>query len=239
MRQSPLILVIAAVLGCGPAQPVVLSAPPPMEPAAPSVAKPEPVGVAAIADEAGTVFQISQGIPGDPSVVGCADGQREAFVDAAAFPGVAGCIGEWTGPANLRAPKTNSSCGDDLDVPCASPADACAPGWNICGHDGRIAPISAIGSAACESAGGGRFVAALSHCETQEGCVYDNPSSGDYPCFAKGWCSEPVCCGGDCRSTGVCPDGVWKGKTHIAIGQDQGCGAIASSRARGILCCRP
>lgn len=233
MPKSKLLFLV--LLSCGPTQPVVVSAPQ-VGPA--GIPQPEPPGIASITDEQGAMFEISQGAPGDPTVVGCADGQREAFVDAAAFPNVAGCIGEWSGAANLRAAKTNRPCGDDLDSACPSPADACAPGWNICGHDGRIAPVHAIGADACAQAGGGRFVAAISHCETQEGCVYDNPARGDYACFERGWCSEPVCCGANCRQTGVCPDGVWPGKTSIAIGPDQGCGAIASSRARGILCCR-
>ena len=37
---------------------------------------------------------------------------------------------------------------------------------------------------------------------------------------------------------GVCVDGVWPGKTHIAIGQDQGCGATTSRRAGGVMGCR-
>lgn len=234
MSKSKLLLL--ALLSCGPTQPMLVSSSPPV--GSGGVPQPEPTGVASITDEQGVVFEISQGVPGDPATVGCADGQREAFVDGAAFPNVAGCIGEWSGAANLRSAKTNRACGDDLDTACQAPADACAPGWNICGHDGRIAPVHAIGAEACARAGGGRFVAALSHCETQEGCVYDNPARGDYACFERGWCSEPVCCGANCRELGVCPDGVWPGKTSIAIGTDQGCGAIASSRARGVLCCR-
>lgn len=236
MRTS--ILFFLAVGACGPAQPATSTITSPPSVGAVAVPKHEAVGIAEITDEQGNMVPISQGAPGDPAAVGCADGQREAFVDATASPNVAGCIGEWAATANLRAPKSGSACGDDLDAPCAAPADACAQGWNICGHDGRIAPISAIGATACAAAGGGRFVAAISHCETQDGCVYDNPSTGDYACYERGWCSEPVCCGENCRSTGACPDGVWPGATTIAVGTDQGCGAIASSRARGILCCR-
>jgi hypothetical protein len=201
-------------------------------------AAPDPVGVAAITDEAGRVFQISQGTPGDPGAVGCADGQREAFVDASASPRVAGCLAEWSGALSLRAPASSAPCGDDLDSGCAAPADACGPGWHICGHDGKIAPVAAIGADACEQAGGGRFVAALSHCESQDGCAVDDPTTGDYACFERGWCSEPVCCGADCQEFGACRDGVWAGRTHIPVGVDQGCGAIGSSRARGVLCCR-
>lgn len=198
----------------------------------------QPAGVTPIEDESGAVFQIAQGVPGDPAVVGCADGQREAFVDGAAFPTLAGCIGEWEGDANLRAPATGAACGDDAGR-CAVPADVCATGWHVCGETGAIADLFDRTSAAqCETAGGGRFVAALSHCSTQEGCEYADPKSGSYQCFAQGWCSEPVCCGSDCGQLGACPSGIWEGRTHIPVGTDQGCGSIGSSRARGVLCCK-
>jgi hypothetical protein len=192
-----------------------------------------PVGTAEIVDEGGRAFQIDQGEPGDPSAIGCADGQREAFASAGGR--VAGCIAEWSGTMSMRAPGTGQACGDDLGL-CAAPADACAPGWHLCGVDGSVDEVAAIGASACESAGGGRFVAAISHCKTQSGCEYDQ--AGAYECFESGWCSEPVCCGSDCEN-GVCTGGVWADpQTHIAIGTDQGCGAIGSSRARGVLCCQ-
>src|ERR1041385_6359860 len=70
--------------------------------------------IAPIDDEGGRTFQITQSTPGDPSVVGCADGQREAFGDVAAFPTIAGCIAEWNGKISLRAGGVGSACGDDL-----------------------------------------------------------------------------------------------------------------------------
>jgi hypothetical protein len=216
--------------GIGPAP-----APAPVVGEAP-IPHPAPAGVAAVEDEMGQVFQISQGEPGVPAELGCADGQREGFVDAAASPNIAGCIAEWSGVASLRAAATGAACGDDLAA-CAVPADACAPGWHMCGGAGAIADVSQLSAAQCQGAGGGRFVAAMSHCETQSGCEYDNAQTGTYECFESGWCSEPVCCGADCLS-GSCTGGIWEGETRIALGTDQGCGAMASSRARGVLCCR-
>lgn len=194
------------------------------------------VGVTPVTDESGATVQISQGQPGDPAVVGCADGQREGFVDSAAFPTIAGCIGQWEGTTSLRAPRSGAACGDDLGA-CATPADACAPGWRVCGDGGALADVQRVDASQCEQAGGGRFVAAMSHCETQDGCAYDTSATADYACYENGWCSEPVCCGADC-ATGACPSGVWADKTHIAIGTDHGCGAMVASRARGVLCCR-
>jgi hypothetical protein len=196
------------------------------------------VGVETVTDDSGRQYQIQQGQPGDPAVVGCADGQREAFVDANAHPRIAGCIASWEGAKSLRAAQTGARCGDDQG-PCASPADACAPGWRICAANGAVADLLQIGSGeACEQAGGGRFSAGMSHCLTQSGCEYKPTPDGNYPCFDSGWCSEPVCCGADCGDFGACTGGVWENKTHIPVGTDQGCGAQTSQRAGGLLCCK-
>lgn len=227
---------VALVGGCPPPAPVGVTMQPGGFTPPPGAPHPQPVGIAPVVDEDNQTFQISQGAPGDPAIVGCADGQREAFVDQGASPRVAGCIGEWEGTRSLREPPTGHACGDDLG-PCAVPADACAAGWHVCGASGQLAEISAIGGDACERAGGGKFVAAISHCKTQSGCEYADPKTGSYDCFKDGWCSEAFCCGSDC-GTGSCPSGIFPDHTHIAIGTDQGCAAIRPSRARGILCCK-
>jgi hypothetical protein len=210
---------------------------PPPPPGADPGAAPAGVTVETITDDQGRQYQIQQGVRGAPGAVGCADGQREAFVDAAGFPAIAGCLASWDGKRSLRDAPTGAACGDDAGG-CAAPADACAAGWHVCGASGAIADLRQVGPEQCEQAGGGRFSAALSHCETQSGCAYDTRPEGDYACFESGWCSEPVCCGGDCGDFGACTDGVWPGKTHIAQGTDQGCGAQTSQRAGGLLCCR-
>jgi hypothetical protein len=196
-----------------------------------------PVAVEELRDDSGRVYRVSQGARGEPAVVGCADGQREAFVSRSRFATIAGCLGSWRGTRSMRARPTGRVCGDDAG-PCAVPADLCGPGWRVCGASGAIDDVRRVSAAQCERAGGGRFSAAISHCETQDGCVYDTRARGDYPCFDSGWCSETVCCGADCGDLGACQDGVWPGKTHIAQGVDQGCGATSSQRAGGVLCCR-
>jgi hypothetical protein len=190
-----------------------------------------------VTDDRGHTYRIQQGPPGRPEQVGCADGQREAFVDATAFPRIAGCLASWQGLQSLRTPATGAACGDDLGG-CRSPGDACALGWHVCGEGGLVAELRQISGEECEHAGGGRFSGAISHCKTQEGCVYDEDSSANYECFTRGWCSEPVCCGSDCGEVGSCNGGVWRRKTHIPLGQDQGCGAASSQRAGGVLCCK-
>lgn len=185
----------------------------------------------------GGVFRIRQGQRGDPAKVGCSDGQREGFVQAAIFPTIAGCLGVWQGERNLRSEPTGTPCGDDLG-PCAAPADLCAPGWRICGSQGAVSDLAArVSAEECEHAGAGRYVAAISHCAAQEGCKFDTPG-GNYPCFDKGWCSEPVCCGAACAQFGQCAGGVWPDKTHTVLGMSQGCGRFAARLAGGVLCCK-
>lgn len=172
-----------------------------------------------------------------PAIAGCADGTREAFNDTRAFANIAGCMASWTGSPSLRAPATGAACGES--APCAAPADACAPGWHLCGADGAVAELRQVSAEQCANAGGGRYSAALSHCSTQsDQCTHDDGPSANYPCFSEGFCSEPVCCGRDCGEFGVCRDGAWPQQTHIPVGQDQGCGQMSSQRAGGVLCCR-
>jgi hypothetical protein len=234
-------VVLVSLAGGCIVQPAPAPVGPQLPPPGPGAAYPPTpaagVGVEEIPVEGGRVIRVQQGIPGAPEQIGCADGQREAFVDAAAYSTIAGCLASWNGAQSMRAPRTGAACGDD-GSPCAVPGDACAAGWHVCGDGGAMADLRQISGAECESAGGGRFSAAVSHCISQSGCQYDPAPAAIYPCFESGWCSEPVCCGADCGEFGSCRDGAWPNATHIPVGQDQGCGATLSQRAGGVLCCR-
>ncbi|MBK8172581.1 MAG: hypothetical protein IPK60_19895 [Sandaracinaceae bacterium] len=205
-------------------------------PGASAVAASGGVTVETVTDSEGRSYQIQQGPRGDASTLGCADGQREAFVDHNAFPHIAGCIASWEGQKSMRGAPTGTACGDDSG-PCATPADACAPGWHVCASNGHLSELRQVSAEQCASAGGGRFSAGVSHCVTQSGCEYDMTPAATYSCFDSGWCSETVCCGSDCGEFGACTGGVWPDQTHIAFGMDQGCGASTSQRAGGVLCC--
>ncbi|WP_225413593.1 choice-of-anchor A family protein [Stigmatella hybrida] len=101
---------------------------------------------------------------------GCADGQREGFVDSGAYPNIAGCSGAWTVPGvSLFAPEEAPSCpgltpqdtrnpacgraaGDDSTNPSGAGcnvADLCAPGWHVCldANDVKNASVSGCGGA--------------------------------------------------------------------------------------------
>ena len=133
---------------------------------------------------------------GDPRLVGCSDGQREGFADIDAHPRIAGCLAAWDGVRSLRDDPVGKACGDDGEV-CDSPADACAEGWHVCGVDGLNSDLKTHTTAeACiEESGPGKFVAAMSHGQTQELCPPKPSPVTEFPCFKEGFCSEPVCCG--------------------------------------------
>ncbi len=174
---------------------------------------------------------------GDPKLVGCADGQREGFADMKKHPRVAGCVGEWEGVKSYRDKPTGKACGDD-GAKCAVPADLCAPGWHVCGADGKGKDLTDRAAFAdCNNAGPGRFNAGVSHSISEEidPCPKIKPNTV-LPCFQAGLGSEPVCCGNDCRA-GKCKDGVWKGKTKISMGTSEGCGAVTSASNGGVMCC--
>jgi hypothetical protein len=219
-----------------PAYPPAQPAYPPAQPAYPP-AQPEAAGSQTVVQEGGRSITLEHGPAGDPSIVGCADGRREAFLDTQRYPAIAGCLGTWGGRQSLRTPPTGAACGDELG-PCAVPADVCAPGWHVCGSSGAVADLRQVSAEECERAGGGRFAAGISHCQSQQGCGVDPRPEARYNCYAHGWCSEPVCCGRDCGEFGSCRSGVWPEKTHIPFGQDQGCASTGSQRAGGVLCCR-
>lgn len=169
---------------------------------------------------------------------GCADGQREAFTSEAAYPNIAGCAATWTGPIDLRDPKSNVPCGDDIVGECDFAADACAAGWHICGDTGDPTDVSSeLTEAQCAAAGAqsdSRFVAAMSHCISDDPvCDYTLPM----PCEDLNSCSEPVCCGAGCRTDAGCPDVVYNGKTRIAGSMTDGCGALLPTSATGVMCC--
>jgi hypothetical protein len=82
---------------------------------------------------------------------GCADGQREGFVDQDAEPNIAGCSGGFAVAGLLAdaAPACDRAAGDDGTVPdgagCGA-TDLCAAGWHVCLTPGQVA--SATGDCA-------------------------------------------------------------------------------------------
>jgi hypothetical protein len=175
-------------------------------------------------------------IDADPAT-GCADGTREAFVDLAQFPTLAGCAATWNGTLDMRAPPTGARCGDGIG-PCAAPADACATGWHVCGVTGDPTELStrATEQQCAQAAPTGAFALALSHCSNDSPCMYTAP----FGCLRSVVCAEAVCCGPSCGSQNACKDGVYPTATHVVpLDEISGaCSAMPSTMITGIACCR-
>jgi len=88
----------------------------------------------------------------DPEV-GCADGEREGFLDSTAYPHIAGCAGGWEKPG-ITPDEVVATCGngagDDGDKAegkgCSTP-DLCAKDWHVCITWKEVAEKSPTGCA--------------------------------------------------------------------------------------------
>ncbi len=85
--------------------------------------------------------------------VGCADGEREGFLDTDTYSHIAGCAGAWALPGitpDTIQPACNLQGGDDGPKPdgegCSS-HDLCAAGWHVCSTWSEIAQKSPTGCA--------------------------------------------------------------------------------------------
>lgn len=129
--------------------------------------------------------------PGPPAVVGCADGTCEALCDVA---GVRGCAAEWDTATSMRSPKSAGAagCGGGLGK-CKVPADACAPGWEVCLSNvtGALGPADLrkrLSGGKCSGGHPGRFVAGMSHAQPKwehlktQACP-PGPQDGDNGCL--------------------------------------------------------
>jgi len=94
----------------------------------------------ATASSSTTTTSSSAGTGGSPvSSVGCSDGTREYYADAAAQPKIAGCSGAWsilgvTTPASMQ-PACNRVSGNSSANPTGmgcNVEDLCAEGWYVC-----------------------------------------------------------------------------------------------------------
>jgi hypothetical protein len=195
---------------------------------APSYDRHGTVGFRCVAD--------APGAPPPPPPAGCADGTCDGFCDNAQLQA---CAATLPAGVSLRAPASGKPCGGALG-PCATPADACAPGWALCLSDFAVPALSAdgfrsrLGAAACGGGAGGRFVAAMSHAGAA--CL-DAPSAVDFGCNPTGFGAEAICCGAGCVRAG-CVNDFYANATTIYDDQRHGCGNADAAVADGVLCCK-
>ena len=127
-------------------------------------------------------------IAGQPGVVGCSDGTREAFLDISAYgwPTIAGCSGAWSVPGLMQMTSRTPLCqrrngntsNNPYGIACAA-ADLCAPGWHICAGPREVQMLSA---SHCESAiplGVIAFFAVAGGGSTAGDCIAGLPLTND------------------------------------------------------------
>lgn len=177
----------------------------------------------------------------DPSIVGCADGTREALSDLATFPTIAGCQAPTAGDVHLRAPRTGSACGwSSTTQPfpyCTAAEDACASGWYICARNGHAADIMRRlpDPSTCGSAVAGDFfmgAANLSATTTTDcGSVLacdDNGQTSD---------GYVIGCGAGASRHPACP--VYYYSSYGPGYCSRASPSFAGPAASGVLCCKP
>jgi hypothetical protein len=191
---------------------------------------------------------------GAPEFVGCADGQREGFLDIERFDDLAGCALTLSNPTSMLKQPTGVACGDDFPEapPCRGPEDACAVGWHICLRDGKLGEIRSIITAIeCQLADELRdgsfsnlgFVAAGSLAYgSSDRVVCDNDvSAGD-----RVYCGDNsegkeclLCCGGACEfvTTSEFASGLW-GPIETPVHQVDRCDSLTLTAPIGVLCCK-
>ncbi len=154
----------------------------------------------------------SSGTTGEVSVVGCADGFREALLDEVAFPNVAACAGGfWVPGVGSPTPQCERQGGDDGPLPdgmSCSIEDLCADGWHLCTSRQEVA---AAGLAACgPETWGGQFFATGQSGEGSNTCN-DTGTNDVFGCGDVGYTNISGCAPLN-RSTGnLCADlmGAW------------------------------
>lgn len=89
---------------------------------------------------------------GEARRIGCSDGERDAYLDSAAQPNIAGCSGGFDVPGlttvGSRTPACDRQAGDDGQNPegvGCSVEDLCAEGWAVCNDAMEVASASATG----------------------------------------------------------------------------------------------
>ncbi|TNF33868.1 MAG: hypothetical protein EP329_07860 [Deltaproteobacteria bacterium] len=126
--------------------------------------------------------------------VGCADGEREGFLDTDTYTHIAACSGGWSVPGitpDSVVPTCNRQGGDDGANPagtgCAS-ADLCATGWHLCAGWEEVAAKSPTGCAGATPPGASSesYFFAISQASVNGSVCEPVGSAGDNDVFGCG-----------------------------------------------------
>ncbi|MEP7120516.1 MAG: putative metal-binding motif-containing protein [Byssovorax sp.] len=152
---------------------------------------------------------IDEGCP----LVGCSDGTREGFLDAAKYPKIAGCSGGFSVPgligalASTCAHAAGNSGGNPSGAGCGA-ADLCAVGFHVCSSAADVAASSPTGCTGA-AASPGLFFATSQSSTGCNACALGNDAN---PAVCTG-CS----CAPDCKQTALTTNDLY------------GCGSLGSS----------
>jgi hypothetical protein len=169
---------------------------------------------------------------------GCADGQREGFVDQTKYPNIAGCSGGWSIPGVLVStpgfapacpgiptydtltPACARGAGDDGSNPNGSGcnvADLCAPGWHVCNTAQEVADRSPTGCDGATVAGDPLLFFATRQSSTGCGVCATGTSTSDS-------CNSTSCVAGCLQTTRTSNDLFGCG--NLGAATPTACGAL-------------
>lgn len=173
--------------------------------------------------------------------VGCADGQREGFVDLAGEPDIAGCAGGFAIAGLLAdaAPACGRAGGDDGRLPDGAgcnATDLCGLGWHVCLTAGQVASATGDCAGAAPEGAPPLFFATR---QSGPGNAECGAGANDlFGCGNLGVAPAASCSPLDRFSNDLC----------AALGAPWTCGADGTSEASavskpgadggGVLCCR-
>ena len=174
--------------------------------------------------------------------IGCADGEREAFLDPVTRPDIAGCSGAWSerGILDDVAPACAREGGDDGPRPMGSGCnieDLCAFGWHVCEDPAEVAASSPTGcTGALEGTSGDLFFLQRQSGTGNREC--DGGQNDIFGCGNLGDMPKPSCRPLDAVATSTCSAlpptwdcGASNFSEAAAVTKDGGAGG-------GVLCCR-
>ena len=148
--------------------------------------------------------------------IGCADGEREGFVDTSTWPDIAACGGAWSVGgvvSELLTPTCDRQAGDDfanLDGQGCNVSDLCAEGWHVCASSSEVDDRSSTG---CEGAA----------TDPIEPAFYIARQSGT----GCGQCATGTTTGGACNSPSSCLSGC---EPSVFLSNDVfGCGNLGAT----------
>jgi hypothetical protein len=185
---------------------------------------------------------------------GCADGTREAFIDQARFPSIAGCAGGWSVPGLLTEASMVPACaraaGNDGSNPGGTGCtveDICADGWHVCRGASELTQAGVTcqdaGIAPATAGGGAMFFATRQRGTAPTGC---SPSAmtgsnnlhgcGNFGRVEASGCAPPL--DRQLENTVCATNPPWSCNDPTGIMTEAMVVTKSGSAAGGVLCCR-